>query len=151
MKTNLIKTLFLSLGLVASAAAASLVNTSGASGIALNGYDPVAFFTQSKPMHGSPSISVQHEGATYLFSTEAHQKLFAKNPGKYAPQCGGFCAYGVGVGALFPVDINTWQIKDGKLYLNLNPEILNAFNGDLEGNVKKARKGWPKMVKQHGK
>lgn len=150
MRIHLIKSLALSLVLVASAAAASLVNTSGASNIALNGYDPVAFFTQSQPVHGSPSISVEHDGATFLFSTEDHKKMFAKNPAKYAPQCGGFCAYGVGVGALFPVDINTWQIKDGKLYLNLNPEILEAFNGDLDGNIKKAKQGWPKMVKQHG-
>ena len=126
---------------------ASAVNVSGASNIALSGYDPVAFFTQSQPVHGSPSLTAEYEGATYLFSSAEHQKLFKANPAKYAPQCGGFCAYGVAVGALFPVDVSTWSIVDGKLYLNLNPEIAKAFNADLKGNIKKAEQNWPKVAR----
>ncbi|NJK92430.1 MAG: hypothetical protein HC904_11720 [Blastochloris sp.] len=124
----------------------SEINTAGATGIAINGYDPVAFFTEKKPVNGDPAIKVEHAGATYLFSTEKHRDLFAKNPEKYAPQFGGYCAYGVSVNALFPVDISTWQVRDGKLYLNLNPEILKAFNKDFEGNVAKAHTNWPKVL-----
>lgn len=122
------------------------VNVSGATGIALQGYDPVAFFTAGKPTHGSPSIQAECHGATYLFASEANKAQFEKNPLKYAPQFGGYCAYGVAVGALFPVDIDTWQIKNGKLYVNLNPEILKAFNMDLKGNIAKANANWPDLI-----
>src|SRR6266702_379405 len=104
--------------LSASVFAGELVNVSGASKAALSGYDPVAFFTDSKPVNGSPFIAAEHQGATYFFATEEHKKLFTEDPDKYVPQFGGFCAYGVSVGKLFPVDITTWQVRDGKLYLN---------------------------------
>ena len=100
--------------LTASAVAADLVNTAGASRVALSGYDPVAFFTDAKPMNGDPGINAGFQGATYFFVSKEHKKMFEANPAKYAPQTGGFCAYGVSVGALFPVDISTWQIRDGK-------------------------------------
>jgi len=128
-----------------------LVNVSGASGIALSGYDPVAFFTKKKPTHGDPSITAKHKGATYLFSSKANQKAFKKAPAKYAPQYGGFCAYGATLNALFPVDVSTWQVRNGKLYLNLNPEIVKAFNKGLDKNIQKAEKNWPKLVTKHSK
>ena len=98
--------------------ATDLVNVSGADRTALGGYDPVAFFTDSKAVKGSPRITARHRGAAYFFATEEHRKMFEQNPDKFVPQYGGFCAYGVAVGALFPVDITTWQVRDGKLYLN---------------------------------
>jgi YHS domain-containing protein len=134
-----------------SAFAGELVNVSGASKIAVSGYDPVAFFTDSKPVNGSPFITAEYQGATWFFATEEHKKLFTASPGKYAPQFGGFCAYGVGLGKLFPVDINTWQVRDGKLYLNLNSDILKKFNADFKGNVAKADKNWPDLVEKHAK
>lgn len=150
MKT-LIKALAATLFLSASVFAGELVNVSGASRTALGGYDPVAFFTDSKPVNGSPSITASHQGATYFFASEEHKKLFTENPDHYAPQFGGYCAYGVGLDKLFPVDIKTWQIRDGKLYLNLNSDVLKKFNADFEGNVAKADKNWPGLVQQHGK
>ena len=111
------------------------------------GYDPVAFFTDGKPTNGDPSITAKHNGATYLFKSKDHQKKFKADPGAYAPQYGGYCAYGVSVGALFPVDISTWQVRNEKLYLNLNPAILELFNKDFDGNIKKAEKSWPKLNK----
>jgi YHS domain-containing protein len=137
--------------LSASAYAGELVNVSGASKIAVSGYDPVAFFTDAKPVNGSPFISAEYQGATYFFASEEHKALFTASPEKYAPQCGGFCAFGVGLGKLFPVDINTWHVRNGKLYLNLNPAILEKFNADFDGNVAKADKNWPDLVKKHGK
>lgn len=125
--------------------AGDLVNVAGASGIAIDGYDPVAFFTEGKPVHGSPSITATHRGATYLFANEANRKRFSADPDRYVPQYGGYCAYGVSVGALFPVDVSTWQVRNGKLYLNLNPEILSAFNADFEGAIAKAEKNWPAL------
>jgi hypothetical protein len=137
--------------LAISAHAADLVNVSGASNIAVGGYDTVAFFTDSKAVNGDPFITATYQGATYIFATKEHKALFEAAPEKYAPQCGGYCAYGVSVGALFPVDISTWQIRDGKLYLNLNQSILKKFNADFDANVAKADKNWPTLVAKHGK
>jgi hypothetical protein len=102
-------------------------------------------------VNGSPSITASHQGATYFFGSEEHKKLFTENPDHYAPQFGGYCAYGVGLDKLFPVDIKTWQVRDGKLYLNLNSDVLKKFNADFDGNVAKADKNWPGLVQQHGK
>jgi YHS domain-containing protein len=137
--------------LSASAFAGDLVNVSGASQAAVNGYDTVAFFTDSKPVNGSPFISAEHQGATYFFASEEHKSLFVANPEKYVPQFGGFCAYGVGLNKLFPVDISTWQVRDGKLFLNLNHDILKKFNEDFAGNVAKADHNWPGLVSKNAK
>jgi len=134
-----------------TALAGDLVNVSGASKAAVDGFDAVAFFTDSKPVNGSPFISAEYEGATYFFATEDHKKLFTANPEKYAPQFCGYCAFGVGLDKLFPVDISTWQVRDGKLYLNLNPDILKKFNEDFAGNLAKADKNWPGLVKDNAK
>jgi YHS domain-containing protein len=148
---KIITTIITSLVLAATAFAGNLVNVSGASKIAVNGYDTVAFFTEEKPVHGSPSITAEHQGATYLFSSEENKAKFEKSPEKYAPQFGGFCAYGASVGALFPIDIDTFQIIDGKLYLNLNPEIVKVFNKDQADNLAKAKKVWPELEKKNSK
>lgn len=137
--------------LATSALAGNLVNVSGASNAAVNGFDPVAFFTDSKPVNGSPFIAAEFEGATYFFATEEHKKLFEVSPSRYVPQFGGFCAYGVALGKLFPVDISTWQVRDGKLFLNLNPDILKTFNQDVKGNVAKADQKWPDLVQQNSR
>ncbi len=143
--------LIAALTLTVNAVAGELVNVAGASGIALSGYDPVAFFTDHKPINGDPGITAKHHGATYLFSTKSNRRKFNRDPEKYAPQYGGYCAFGASVNALFPVDINTWQIRNGKLYLNLNRDILKAFNKDFSGAVAKADKNWPKLEQKYGK
>ena len=136
--------------LASSAFAGELVNVSGASKIAVSGYDPVAFFTEARAVNGSPFISADYQGATYFFATEEHKKVFAENPTRYTPQFGGYCAYGVSLGKLFPVDINTWQVREGKLYLNLNADVLKKFNADLRGNMAKAEQHWPELLKKLG-
>jgi len=148
MKT-IITSLFALALLSALAFAGRLVNVAGASHIAVSGFDPVAFFTDAKPVNGLPNITAEHEGATYFFATEEHRKMFLAGPEKYAPQFGGFCAFGVGLGKLIPVDISTWQVRSGKLYLNLNPDVLKAFNADLSGNLAKAEQKWPGLVEQN--
>ena len=150
MKT-IIKSIAALVLLSASVFAGDLVNVSGASKAAVSGYDTVAFFTDSKPVNGSPFITAEHQGATYFFASEEHKKLFTDNPDKYVPQFGGFCAFGVAIDKLLPVDITTWQVREGKLYLNLNHDILKKFNADFEGNVPKANKNWPGLVKKNGK
>ena len=149
MKT-IARTLLALMLLSSSAFAGDLVNVAGASRIALNGYDPVAFFTDAKPVIGSPFIKGSYQGTDYLFATEDHKTLFLANPEKYAPQYGGYCAYGVSVGVLAPVDISTWQIRDGKLYLNFSDEYSEKFNADFNGNVVKAEGHWPGLVAKYG-
>ncbi|MEI8291282.1 MAG: YHS domain-containing (seleno)protein [Verrucomicrobiota bacterium] len=141
----------IALTLAVSAQAADLVNVSGASNIAVSGYDTVAFFTDHKPVNGNPGISATYQGATYIFASKEHKELFEAAPEKYTPQCGGYCAFGVSVGALFPVEISTWQVRDGKLYLNLNQTILKKFNADFDANVAKVQKNWPGLVEKNGK
>ena len=126
-----------------------LTNVASASGVGLDGYDPVAFFTDKKPVNGDPAITAKHEDATYFFASEEHKEMFESDPEKYSPQFGGFCAYGASVDALFPVDVSTWQVRDEKLYLNLNHDILKAFNSDIEGNIAKAEKNWPGLVEKY--
>jgi len=149
---NLIALTLTTAALTFSAKAGDLVNVSGASNIAVGGFDTVAFFTDHKPVNGDPGITAAYQGATYLFATKEHKELLEAAPEKYVPQCGGFCAFGVSVNALFPVDIvNTWQVRNGKLYFNLNKSILKSFNKDFDGNVAKAEKNWPALVEKNGK
>lgn len=127
----------------------NLVNVAGPSGVALDGYDPVAFFTDKRPVNGDHNISADYKGATYYFASEEHKSMFERDPEKYVPQFGGFCAFGVSKGGLFPVDVNTWQIIDGKLYLNLNPSMQAEFNKGTDEKIRKAEENWPGLVKHN--
>ncbi|MEO6327127.1 MAG: YHS domain-containing (seleno)protein [Thermoanaerobaculia bacterium] len=152
MKTSLISAAFAILAASTTPVlAGNLVNVAGASKIAVNGYDAVAFFTDAKPVNGSPFISAEYQGATYLFSSEEHKNLFTAKPAEYAPQYGGFCAFGVAIDKLFPVDITTWQVRNGKLYLNLNGDILKKFNAEFDGNVAKANANWKGLARKNAK
>ena len=113
--------------------------------LALHGYDPVAYFTQEKPVRGSDALVHVHEGAAYRFSSQAHLDAFTAEPARYLPQYGGFCAYGVSVGKKFDGDPNLWKIEDGKLYLNLNEEIYETFLEDVDGNIEKANGNWSEI------
>lgn len=113
--------------------------------LALHGYDPVAYFTAGEPRRGSDKLVHVHEGAAYRFSSQANLDAFKADPDGYAPQYGGFCAYGVSVGKKFDGDPYIWKVEDGKLYLNLNEEISAAFLEDLDGNIAKADSNWPEI------
>lgn len=127
----------------------NLVNVSGASGVGLAGFDPVSFFQSESPLNGSPMIRADHAGATYLFATEQNKELFLMDPSAYTPEYGGFCSYGASLGILLPVDITTAQVRSGKLYLNVNSEILEKFNADFEGSVARANENWPALFAAH--
>lgn len=114
--------------------------------LALHGYDPVAYFTAGNPVRGTDALVHVHDGAAYRFSNAAHLDAFKRDPDRYMPQYGGFCAYGVSVGKKFDGDPTLWKIEDGKLYLNLNEEIYATFLKDVDGNIEKAEGNWPKIV-----
>lgn len=129
---------------------AALVNVDP-SGLALQGYDPVGFFTEGRPLLGIAAFTSTHEGATYRFATPEHKAAFDANPSKYAPAYGGYCAYGVAKNGLAPVEISTWQIVDGRLILNKNASIKKAFDADVAGHLRDAEANWPKLVEKKGR
>jgi YHS domain-containing protein len=120
-------------------------------GIILDGYDAVAFFTENKPVKGSPEFSFTYQDAVYNFSTPKNLELFRANPDKYKPQFGGWCAYAVSLGHTAPVDVNTFSIVDGRLVLQHNQRAVDGWNKDVAGNLKKADKYWPAVVSNRGK
>lgn len=128
--------------LVALGAAFAEDTNTDKTGLAIQGYDPVSYFTDGKAVAGNFQITAEHEGATYRFATEAHRDQFKKAPQKYLPQYGGYCAYGVSLGKKFPADPSTFKIVSGKLYLNLAPPIAEAFNKDLKKNIANANTQW---------
>jgi YHS domain-containing protein len=112
-------------------------------GVAIQGHDPVAFFTQNKPVKGKAALSSQSGGATYYFSTVENKKAFEAEPAKYIPQFGGYCAYGVSKGDLVEIEVDAFQIVDGRLLLQYSKKIRDTFNTDQKGLLKKADANWP--------
>lgn len=121
------------------------------SGLALQGYDPVAFFTQNKPVKGKPEFKSTHQGATYYFASEENKERFDKEPAKFEPAFGGFCAYGVSRNKLVEIDPEAFQIVDGRLLLQYSKGVRNDFNKDATGNLAKANANWPALVEKKSK
>ncbi len=114
-----------------------------ARGVALHGYDPVAYFTAHKPETGNEKFSVTRAGATYHFASAANRDLFAANPASYTPQYGGYCAMGVALNKKLDVDPKAWRVVDGKLYLNVSKKVQSEWAKDVPGNIRKAETNWP--------
>jgi YHS domain-containing protein len=114
-----------------------------AQGLALRGYDPVAYFEDGKPTRGTEKLSASYGGARYLFASESHRKRFLRNPKKYIPEYGGFCAVGTSFGEKVDVDPETGKIVGGKLYLNNGPKALEIFNHDTPNTISRANQNWP--------
>ena len=115
------------------------------SGFAVHGHDPVAYFTSGKPQEGVDAYTATHNGATYRFASAANRDAFKADPGRYAPQYGGYCAFGTAMGRKFDGDPNAWKIVDGKLYLNLNADVQKRWLSNVPGFVKGADNNWPKI------
>jgi len=128
----------------------TLVNVDG-SNVAIQGYDPVAFFTDNKPVKGDSKYVTKSDGAFYYFASKEHRDLFVKNPEKYEPVFGGYCAYGVYKDKLVEIDVDAFQIVDGKLLLQYSKSIRDKFNKDTKGNLAKADANWPALVEKNAK
>lgn len=113
--------------------------------IALQGYDPVAFHTAGKALKGNPGILAESSGYKLAFVSEENKALFEKQPEKYLPAFGGYCAFGVSIGVLFPVEIDTWEIVDGRLVLQYTNEVKQMFEEKKAENLRKAEENWAKM------
>lgn len=119
-------------------------------GRALQGHDPVAYFTENKPVKGDPRFTARHEGATYLFATAEHQRLFEANPAKYVPAYGGYCGYAASIQRLSPISPEWFQIIEGRLVLQHNKKAYDRWNADVAGNLRKADMNWPELTEKNG-
>lgn len=113
-------------------------------GLAIRGTDPVAYFTEGRPVAGQSEFSYTWNDATWLFASAEHRDQFAENPEQYAPQYGGFCALAVSQGKTATTDPDAWRIVDGKLYLNYSRERQITWEKDIPGNIQKADANWMK-------
>jgi YHS domain-containing protein len=150
MKRILLSLAIIALALPALAQTKTLLNLDS-SGVAIQGYDPVAFFTDSKPVKGDPKFVSKRDGAIYFFASKEHKDLFNADPMKYEPVFGGYCAYGVSRDRLVEIDVDAFQIVNGKLLLQYSKGVRDDFNKDTTGNLAKANTNWPGLVEKKGK
>jgi len=120
-------------------------------GVGIQGYDPVAFFTQNRLVKGRPEFESKYNGVRYLFASAEDKAAFDANPAKYEPQFGGFCAYAASQNHTAPVKIEAFQIVNGRLLMQYDLGVRNKFNKDTQGNLQKADKNWPGLVQKEGK
>ncbi|MBP5856133.1 YHS domain-containing protein [Marivibrio halodurans] len=129
------------------AARADKVNQSLLGGVAIEGTDPVAYFTESRPVEGSSDFSVEWNGAEWHFASAENRALFEADPEKYAPAYGGYCAWAVSQGKTAGIDPEAWKIVDDRLYLNYNESVQSTWEEDIPGNIRKADENWPVIEK----
>jgi hypothetical protein len=120
------------------------VNAEG--GVAIQGYDVVAYFTDGKAVKGSPAIAAVANGVTWRFADAEHRDLFAAAPDRYLPQFGGYCAYGVSRGYAVDIDPEAFSVVDNKLYLNYSKSVQRTWNQDRATYIERATANWPKVL-----
>jgi len=125
----------------------SLVNVDSR-GVGVHGFDPVAFFTEGKASKGDPQWQSGYGGATYYFESSSDRDAFDKDPGKYAPQYGGYCAMAMTMGKIEDSDPNYFVVHENKLLLQRNEKAHMMFAKDLDGNHNKADANWAKIQEQ---
>lgn len=132
-----------SLALFPGLAAADKVNATTFGNVAIDGYDPVAYFTEGRPTEGSADFSYDWDGASWHFASAENRNLFAADPDAYAPQYGGYCAWAVSQGYTASIDPEAWSIVSGKLYLNYSTGIRQRWEQDVAGHITAADRNWP--------
>ena len=133
---------FAGICLAAAAASADVVNQTWR-GVAIDGYDPVAYFTEGGPVEGDKAHSLTWNGAEWRFSSADNKARFEAEPEKYAPQYGGYCAYAVAKNSTAGIDPDAWTIVDGKLYLNYSKGVQSKWEADIPGYLAQSEANWP--------
>ncbi|OGW25005.1 MAG: hypothetical protein A2X59_02460 [Nitrospirae bacterium GWC2_42_7] len=118
-------------------------------GVAIKGYDPVAYFTDMSPVKGMSEFKYEWKGAEWRFASSEHLEMFIKDPEKYAPKYGGYCAYAVSQSKTADIDPDSWTVLDGKLYLNLDKDVQRLWEKDMLEYIKKADENWPRMLSKN--
>ena len=116
--------------------------------VALNGYDPVAYFVDGRPAKGSAEFSASFDGTTYHFKNAQHRALFVADPDRYAPQYKAYCAITITRGAKMEVDPEAWLIWNGKLYMFAGKQGVDMFQAEAAAIVAKAESAWPEVNKR---
>ncbi len=117
-------------------------------GAAIEGYDPVAYFTQNKPVKGSTAYTAMYKGSTFRFASAANRDAFVAESDKYAPQYGSFCAYAVAGGYKAKIEPDAFTIVNGKLYLNYDQSIQRRWRRDIPGYIREGDRNWPEVAKK---
>lgn len=115
-------------------------------GVAIDGTDPVAYFTQGKPVKGDAANASEYMGATWHFASAENKATFDADPEAYAPKYGGYCAYAVSQGYTASTDPEAWSIVDDRLYLNYSKGVRRRWEKDIPGNIEKADNNWPSVL-----
>jgi YHS domain-containing protein len=139
---SLLGGLAFSVALATSAFAAGVDVNASSTGLAMQGFDPVAYFTEGEANKGSYKLTATHDEATYWFASEENKALFEANPEAYVPAYGGYCAFGAAMGFKFDGDPHQWKIVDDVLYLNLSKDIQERWATDIPGYIEKADVNW---------
>lgn len=113
--------------------------------LAIDGYDLVGYFTETKPIKGMPEFRVEYHGSTFQFVSAVHRDTFTSHPEKFVPQYGGYCAYGMAKGYKASIDPTAFTIVEGKLYLNYSEGVRSRWLTDIPGNIRKADENWPEV------
>ncbi len=137
------------LGHAVPASAEDTANTGYFGNVAIEGYDPVAYFTMGKAVRGSEEFAHKWLGATWQFANKEHRQSFSDNPLKYAPEYGGYCSIGVAFGELVPnIDPESWKIIDGKLYPQYSKNLDDDFADDPDKLIADADANWDEVKKK---
>lgn len=115
-------------------------------GGAIRGYDPVAYHTERRPVKGDPAYTHRYNDAVWSFSSRENLELFRSDPERYAPQYGGYCAYGMSRGYVVSTDPDAWTIEDGRLYPNYSLGVRRTWLQDIPGNVARADVNWREKI-----
>jgi len=115
-------------------------------GVAINGTDPVAYFTEGAPVAGTAAFAVDWMGARWLFASDETQAAFAEQPDRYAPRFGGYCAWAVSRGYIAETVPEAWTIHEGRLYLNASLRIRRRWERDIPGNIARGEANWPAVL-----
>lgn len=142
METKMIRRSVLVSALVSLPAALAVAEAR----VAIQGFDPVAYFTMGKPVTGRSEHSVELDGVRWQFANEEHRRLFQADPDRYVPQYAGHCAYGVALGKKVEIDPQAWTIVDGKLYLNYSLEFRKEWQADQQRLIADADRNWQQMA-----
>lgn len=143
--------LFIGIGVALAACSTSEsalgVNT-GSDGVALRGFDAVAYFAVDNAVKGDPKFEYVWNGAKWLFSSEDNMRKFQANPETYAPQFGGYCSFAVSEGYTADADPEAWKVVDGKLYLNYNKQVREKWEGNQGDRIEKGKANWQSFKKK---
>ena len=132
--------------LVASVLCAAAGPVNEADGVGIAGYDPVAYFTDDRPVPGDPAMTATHQGVTYRFATAAHRDAFMADPARYLPQYGGYCAFGLSRGYKAVVDPTAFTVAGGRLFLNYNRSVQDIWRRSQNEMITRADENWPAVI-----